>query len=175
MIKTSNEYALALFSLARETDSLIEILNALQNVRAVILQEPAYLDFLASPDIPKQARLDAIAQAFSEFPEYVVSFLQLLTEHGQIRDLINCIDSYIQLYNESNRIAQAEVISAVALTEAQTNALRIKLEKISGCRVQLVCRCDETLLGGLVVRIDGKVLDGSLRRKLSDMKEVMYQ
>lgn len=171
----NNEYAAALFSLACEQGAELQILDALKRVRGYIVQQPEYLDFLASASIPMQNRLSAVSEAFcSDMPEYVVSFLQILVQHGQIRKCIKHIDAYTQLYNQKNRIIQAQVRSVVPLTQEQIEALCKKLERLSGQKVQLTCVCDDTLLGGMVVYVDGKVLDGSIRHKLSDMKEVMY-
>jgi F-type H+-transporting ATPase subunit delta len=79
----------------------------------------------------------------------------------------------MKLYNESKSISWAHVRSAIPLTPEQKTALRLKLEKQSGRNVLLECSTDNTLLGGIVVEMDGKILDGSLRRRLQDVKEVM--
>ena len=59
------------------------------------------------------------------------------------------------------------------LSPEQKTALRLKLEKQSGRNVLLECSTDSTLLGGIVVEMDGKVIDGSVRTRLQDIKEVM--
>ena len=63
--------------------------------------------------------------------------------------------------------------SAVELTEAEKAALTEKLGKKLGRTIHLECSVDPSLLGGLVVNVDGKVIDGSLKHKLQEIKEVM--
>ena len=92
-----------------------------------------------------------------------------------MRILETCLHEYMKLYNESKRVSWAHVTSAVPLTAEQKTALRLKLEKQSGRNVLLECTVDKTMLGGVVVEMDGKILDGSLRRRLQEVKEVISQ
>ena len=69
--------------------------------------------------------------------------------------------------------SMAVVTSAVELKEAETVALRAKLEKKLGRKVTLQCRVDPELIGGIRVEVDGRVIDGSIRNKLEEIKEVM--
>ena len=176
MAQVIKEYATALFDLAQETDSVQEISDALDTVGAIFEENPEYVDFLSSPNIPKSERIAAIEQAFKgNAPDYVVSFLSLFCERGRIRSLEECISEYKQLCDAANKISVADVSSAVELTEAQQSALKKKLEKICGNAVVLNCQVDSTLLGGMVVYVDGKVIDGSIKHKLHELKEVMHQ
>ena len=70
-------------------------------------------------------------------------------------------------------MAQARIVSAVELSAAQKRALVEKLERQSGKRVEPEYIVDETLLGGLVVEMEGRVLDGSLKKDLQQVKEVI--
>ncbi|HAX83278.1 MAG TPA: ATP synthase F1 subunit delta, partial [Ruminococcaceae bacterium] len=91
MAQISNEYAEALFALAMENESVKEYSEALDIVLKVMIENPEYIDFLASPDIPKQERVGAIESAFGgSIPETVVSFLCLLCDRGRIHTLKDC-------------------------------------------------------------------------------------
>ena len=175
MAQVINEYAEALFDLSVEAGSQKEISTALDTVLSVVDENPEYLDFLSSPNIPKSERVAAIGQAFSGEHEYVVSFLSLLCEKGRIREIRECISEFKQLCDAADKISVAQVISAVELSESQKAALTAKLQKLCGNRVVLDCRTDRSLMGGMVVSIDGKVIDGSIRHQLHQLKEVMYK
>ena len=69
-------------------------------------------------------------------------------------------------YNEDHNIAEA-----VALTEAQAQALKERLEKISGKTVLLTQKTDSTVLGGIRVELEGKQLDGTVQERLSSLKK----
>lgn len=169
-----NEYAAALFSLAMETGSESAYARALEDVQAVFHAEPDYVAFLASPAIAKAERTQALEQAFaSVLPEHVLSFLQLLCERGHIGGLDGCVAEYRKLLDEHLRMSTAKVTSYLPLTEEEKQRLKEKLEKSSGHTVILECGTDEGLLGGMVVEMDGKIMDGSLRRRLQDIKDVI--
>ena len=80
---------------------------------------------------------------------------------------------YAALLDQMNRISAAEVRSAVPLSPAEKDKLRKKLEKLTGHSVVMTYTEDPSLLGGVVVEVDGKVIDGSVRTKLRQVKEVI--
>ncbi|MBE6807623.1 MAG: ATP synthase F1 subunit delta [Ruminococcaceae bacterium] len=176
MTELSKDYAEALFALAVECGQEKPYLEALEAVDALFADHPDYLDLLAAPSIPQGERAGLIEQALGDrLPEQVLSFVQLLTAHGRIRTLPACTEEYRRLYQAAVALSTAYVTSAVALTEDQKTRLSEKLAKKFGRRIELVCEVDEHLLGGLTVRLDGVVLDGSLRHRLQEVKDVMEQ
>lgn len=176
MTELSKDYAEALFALAAEAGCEKPYLEALESVNALFADNPDYLELLAAPSIPQGERAGLIQQAFGDtLPEQVLSFLQLLTAHGRVRSLPACVEEYRRLYEAAVAMSTAYVTSAVALTEDQQTRLAEKLAQKFGRRIQLVCDVDEHLLGGITVRLDGVVLDGSLRRRLQVVKDVMKQ
>jgi len=174
MTETSKEYGTALFMLARENGTENEYSSALDTVLNSFNENPEFMDFLCSPRIPKKERLAVIEETFKDaLPEHVVSFVQLLCERGRIRNLTSCIKEYKELLDSLNRVSLAKVTSSVELTDAEKQKLVSKLEKISGHSVMLDCSVDKSLIGGLVVEMDGKLMDGSIRHRLHEVKEVI--
>lgn len=174
MTDIGREYGTALFSLALEENRVKEYYSELLTVKAVITENPEYIDFLSSPSIPVSERCDAVASAFSDvLSENLLSFVQLLTEKGHARSFYECIAEYKKLLDESERVSVAKVTSAFSLSETEKSNIKSKLEKVSGRKVTLECTVDEKLLGGIVVEIDGKVMDGSIRHRLGEVKDVI--
>ena len=172
----SREYAEALFALAAEHDQTKEYLEALDTAAALLADNPEYVELLACPAIPRDERDGLLEQTFGQLlPEQVLAFIQLLCAHGRIRSLDDCITEYRLLYQTAVAMATAQVTSAVPLTESEKQQLAAALSARMGRTVTLECTVDESLLGGMVVRVDGKVLDGSLRSRLHAVKEVMKQ
>lgn len=174
MIKTSNEYADALFSLAMDLHAEEETLSALHLIRESFRKEPEALAMLASPSIPKSERLKALEDAFAaHLPQHVMGYMHVLCNNGHIREFDDSVKVYEELYNSARKLSTAVVISAVELSETEKTELQAKLEKRLGRTIRLECSVDESLLGGLVVQVDGKVIDGSLKHRLQEIKEVM--
>jgi F-type H+-transporting ATPase subunit delta len=175
MAQISNEYAAALFMLARENGTEHPIAAALDQILAVWQENPAYKELLISPAIPLQERRELIAQAFSDMPEHVVSFMQLLCERGRIDSFPECAEEYRRLLRNYESVAVAKVTSAVPLTQAEAEALKEKLQQQGKRTVLLECTVDSSLIGGVVVEMDGLLIDGSLRHRLQQVKEVIKQ
>lgn len=174
MMQTEREYAEALFSLAAEENSVEEYSQALLAVKEIIAENPDYIELLASPAIPMSERLAAIDEAFEgRMPEYAVSFMKLLCENGRIRTLEACADEFYSLAAVfSNRIS-AVIYSAVDLNDGQKSGVCAKLEKLTGKSIDPVYIIDESLIGGLKIEVDGKVIDGSVKHRLGEIKDVM--
>ena len=176
MSDRSKEYAEALFALAAEIKQEKPYLEALRVVGDALAAEPEYVELLAAPSIPRDERNALLEQAFgAAVPEQVLSFVQLLCAHGMVRSLPDCIEEYHRLYQAAVAMSTAYVTSAVALTEEQQTLLKEKLSAKFGRAIELVCTVDEHLLGGITVQLDGVVLDGSLRRRLQAVKDVIEQ
>ncbi len=174
MTETSKSYADALFSLAMETDTVAEPIAALKEVRDGLTATEGALDLLASPSIPKDERCAVLEKAFGYIqPEHVLSFVGVLTQHGHIRELDDCLTAYRELHDAASRLSTAYVTSAVELTDGEKAELTEKLSRKFNRTVRLECAVDPSLLGGLVVRVDSKVIDGSLKHRLQQIKEVM--
>ncbi len=175
MTTISNEYAVALFELSAEQDQLQENLVGLDLVQALLADQPAYRALLASPAIGRQKRIDALEQAFrGRITDPLLGVLRMMVSRGETGLLDKMAREYEALVKEAQGETVALVTSATALTDAQRQALRQKLEKKFSRKVDLRCRVNPALLGGLRVEIEGRVIDGSLRNRLEQIKEVMH-
>ena len=174
MTTTSREYAEALFELSAQENCLKETQDGLVTVVSALRQTPAYADLLSSPAIGKEERLAALNETFGEaVPRVLLGVLQMMVSRGHVRQLESMAREYRELAMEASGESMAEVTSAVPLKEAEAVALRTRLEKKFNRRVILRCRVDPSLIGGIRVEIDGRVIDGSIRNKLQEIKEVM--
>ena len=176
MTATGNNYAEALFMLAREENSIDEFYEDLKTAKCTFEQMPEYLQFLSTPSIPKSERTAALAEAFgSKINERVLSFLQLLCEHGEAEQFFDCFAEYERLREWASGAVVATVKTVVELSDAQKQGLVKSLEKRTGKSVTLNCVTDSTLLGGIKVEIDGEILDGSIKNNLKRAREVISE
>ena len=149
-------------------------MSELNAVKAAFESDDELLTLLRTPSIPLEERLSVIDSVFGgAVSEYVLSLLKLMCERKRALQILPCVEEYGKLLDGKNSVITAKVISAVPLTDEERTALREKLEKSSGNTVILDCSVDESILGGVIVEMLGKVTDGSLRRRLKEIKEVM--
>ncbi len=174
MTATVKDYAEALFTLAKDTDTAASFFDALNTVDTALSEHPDYVAVLASPAIPKRERTALIQTAFDGVvPTEVLHFVQLICQNGDIRSLHDCCEVFEHLVAEAQRRSHALVTSATPLSEEEKEQLQRRLQEISGRIISLTCAVDPALIGGLTVEMDGKVFDGSVKHRLQDMKEVM--
>ncbi len=174
MTDAIKEYAEALFAIALEKDALSLYAKNLETVLDVVEDEPMYLELLASPALPMGKRISAVTEAFSDtLCEDVMSFLILLIKNGRIKDLMACINEFFILKDIKENISDAIIYYAMPLTEVQKERLKVKLEKMTSKKIQMIFIEDKSLLGGIKIVLDGKVLDGSVKHHLKDIKGVM--
>lgn len=170
----SHEYAEALFLLSCEEQKEEEYLNDLKIVKDIFDNEKDYVELLHSPALSKEEKIELLDKAFlGRVNEHIVSFLKLMCENNRIEFLYSCFEDYEKLYNQVKRVIVATVTSAVALTEDEKSRIKEKLEKKFGNKVELVCQVDEKILGGIIIKTDDAIMDGSLKRKMRDVKEVI--
>ena len=176
MKNSTNEYAEALFALAMETQNEQAYADQLSLVCEMLKQNEEFVALLRSPSVPLSERLQVVETAFSAaVDEYVLSFLMLLTEKGRMGEFFECEAEYRRLLSCKNKTVQAIVRSAKPLSGEQKSKLTEKLSGQCGKTVFLVEQIDPSMLGGIVVELDGKLIDGSLKTKLKQVKGVISQ
>ena len=132
MTKTAKIYGDSLYDLAAEEKLTEEILPQMEQVAVLFKENPDYLTLLSEPSIPKTERVGLLDKAFEgQLSLYLLNFLKLLCESGMLREYRDSCRQFKARYEDHN-IAEAVVTTAVALTEAQAQALKERLEKISG-------------------------------------------
>lgn len=176
MSEVAKEYGAALFMVAAEAEQTDEFAQDLTLIGKTFEENPDYITLLSSPNISMTERLGQLEQAFSgAVDEKVLAFLQLLCQKGHIYDFEAAAQEYRALWQTAAQVCDAVVTSAVPLSETQQQKLLQKLEQTFGKTVHAVYTVDPAVMGGLIVEMDGKVLDGSLRERLRDIKDVMHR
>lgn len=168
MTKTARIYGDSLYDLALEEGLDTQMCEEVEAVRTIFKENPDYLKLLAEPSIAKEERIGLIDQAFKgQVQTYLVNFVKLLCERGLLIEYAGCAEEFRRRYDQDHGIVSAVVTSALALDEVQKTALLSKLEQISKKTVRLTTRTDPSLIGGLKVELDGKLMDGTVKERLS--------
>ena len=174
MTTTSKEYAEALFELAAGENVLEETSDGLVTVISALEQTPEYRKLLASAAIGKAERLQALDDAFAgKIPKVLMGVLRMMISRGHIGGLDRMAREFEEMSRQYRGETVARVLSAVPLKESEAVAIRTELEKRFGRSITLRCEVDPRLIGGVRVEAEGQVIDGSIRNKLEQIKDVM--
>ena len=174
MTEAAKVYGQALYELARDEGLALRILEELKVLRTSFAQEPGFVQLLASPTVPKQERCQIIDSSLRpQVHPYVLNFLKILTEKGYIRHFDRCCDAFKRQYNQDNDIMEVTAVTAAPLSDALRHKLEAKLSAVTGKTIDLACRVDSGILGGVRLDWDGKQLDGTVRRRLDDIRDIL--
>lgn len=174
MSMIASGYGQALYDLAAQEQAEAQILSELELLNDAFSKDPDYLRLLATPEVSKQERCTIVDNSFAgKVHPYVLNFLKLLTEEGYARSFPSCCAVYRDLYNEANGIVRVLAVTAVSLTEDQSQRLTQKLEKVTGKKIQLQNKVDPACMGGVRLDFDGKRMDGTVYGKLQDIAALL--
>jgi len=172
--KAARRYASALLQLAREREEVDAILEDVQLIKNTLDGSRELVVFLRSPVIKFDDKLEALDKLFSDrVHEATDKFLDLLARKNRVNLLDQIVEAFIQQYNEYAGIIEVDVYSAYELDDSQEESLRDALEKKTGKTVYMKVSKDETLKGGIAVRIEDTVVDGSVKHKLEELEHVL--
>jgi len=171
----AGRYASALFDLAKEADALDSTAQDLTGLKAMLEDSDDLSDLVQSPLYSREqqaAAMDAVLEA-AGVQDLTRRFVGVVTQNRRLFAIADIIGAFRALLANHRGEMNAEVISAHPLSDAQLAALRGVLADVLRSEVIVNTSVDETLLGGLVVRVGSRMIDSSLRTKLDNMQLAM--
>ena len=167
-------YAEALFAVARSEGPLAEIEDELFRVAQVVKGNDELRDKLADPHIPVATRQQIVIDLLGgKALPTTVSLVSLVVANGRIRDLPAIVDALVAMAAAEGNKEVAEVRSAIALTDDQKSRLAEALGKATGKQIEVKVIIDPSIKGGLVAQVGDTVIDGSVRRRLEQLKNAL--
>ncbi len=174
MTRIATVYAQALYDLASEEGCSSAVLKELKALEEAFYAEPDFVRLLSAPNLSKEERCAVLDESFrGKVQPYVLNFLKILTEKGYARHFSDCCKAYREIYNRDNGIVEVTAVTAVALTQEQTEKLTQKLARITGKQVELLSRVDPSCLGGVRLDYDGKRVDDTVANRLESVRTLL--
>jgi F-type H+-transporting ATPase subunit delta len=163
-------YAEAAFAVATRDKSVDRWRSELETAAAIVADEKVGRA-LANPSIPLEDRTATAAETFSRIVSPpVLNLIGLMLRRGRIEQLPHLAAEFRRLDNARQGIALAVATSASPLSPDEVRAVVERMEQLTGGRVELQVVVDPSLLGGLVVRVGDRLLDGSVRSRLERLR-----
>jgi F-type H+-transporting ATPase subunit delta len=174
----AGRYAFALFSLAQEQREGEAVADALGRFDALIIESPDLERMVRSPVFSAADQLKALDAILAQvgISGIAANFLRLVATKRRLFLIREMIADYRKLYDKSRGVTRAEVTSAAALTDANVASLKESLRAASGGReVDLDMKVDPSIIGGLIVKLGSRMVDGSLKTKLNAIRLAMKE
>lgn len=170
----ASKYAQALCELANQHNILAEVEQQLGMVVGLAETNSELKTLLYHPLISGEAKKETIIRLFGDDLHVVVrNFLLLLIDKHREAALPAILREYTTFANALRNIVVADVTTAMPLNEGQKKALADKLSATTGKQVQIKQHIDVRLIGGVVVKIGDKLIDGSVARQLSMLQAAL--
>ncbi len=165
-------YAEALYELAKRDDKVDTVEQELKEIDQLIKDDKDLQKILYHPRITAEEKKDLLKELFEgKVSEVTFEFLKLLVERQREQFLSDIVDYFVDKANADRNIIAARIASAVELNDKEKADLEAMLAKITGKKVVTDFSVDPSLIGGVVVRIGDRVIDGSIRTRLAAMRE----
>lgn len=166
----ARRYAEAAYEVAVRDDTVAVWRSELDTAGAVVADDEV-ARVLANPAVALESRdamLDSAIGPIVSGP--VLNLIKLMLRRGRIEQLPRVASEFRRLDNAAQGIVPATATAAAPLSEDEVKALVARLEEMTGARIELDLEVDPSLLGGLVVRVGDRMIDGSVRGRLERLR-----
>ena len=165
----ARRYAKAVFEIALETDELERWQSDLAKI-AGLGEDAAYIALLESPKFHFDDKAKLLCERLSDINPLALNLVYLLVTKGRPSMVGEIADEYQRLLDNYRGIEQAEVTTAIPLDEGDKLRLEERLSAVVGKKVVLKPEVNTGLIGGVIARVGGKLMDGSTSSKLAALK-----
>lgn len=167
----AKRYAEALFEVASESNELDSVKEEIQFVADIFKSNPELKTIFTHPRLSKDEKKTMVDELFKgKISESVLNLIYITIDKGRERYLEDISKEYTVFSNEEQGIVEAKALTAVLMSDDELASLEEKLSNQFNKKVQLINQVDESVIGGVLLKIGDKVVDGSIRGKLEDVQ-----
>jgi len=163
-------YARALFDAALEGNRLGPVREQLAQIAAAEAEVPELRELLRNPQLDPRARGAALEDLLSGGDKLLRNFLLVLVDKGRAGQLEEIAREFERLVAEHEGIVNAELTTAIELSDKEAGDLLRRIEEASGRKVEATRKVDPDLIGGIVLQVGSHRLDASVRGRLERLR-----
>jgi F-type H+-transporting ATPase subunit delta len=170
--EVAQKYGSALFMSVKEKNLLDKADEQFLALKELLAKDRSLLDFLNAPQVPDDQKLALIHRIFdSRMERPFVEFLLVLLDKHRINFLSEIVDQFDRLVKAEKGIAKVTVITAVPMSSGEEQGLMSTLAKKTGLKIELDRRVDPAIIGGAIIIMHDRIIDGSVRHGLNLIEE----
>lgn len=172
----ARRYAHGLFELTQERKASDAVQKDFEDLGNILRADDSLIQFLAAPqllDSDKHAVIDKIFKG--RVDENLYGLIHLLVAKHRTDFIVEIADEYEKLYNASRGIVGTRLITAVPLKDEEINAIRAKLNKLTGHQIDLEPEVDEKIIAGVIAIVGDKIIDRSVRHELDVLRDQLME
>jgi len=168
----AKRYASAIYDIAESSDKIGEIREALNILAENYNEDEEFKVFLLDPSIKYDEKVKYLHKSFDFISEDAFKIINYLVKKGRVSLAEKIRDSYLRIYYEKNNKILVNATFTKELSDNQRKALMKKLEEKYKKKIVLNLSVDEELIGGGIIKIGNKVIDGSIKSQIENIKKI---
>ena len=164
-------YAEALLEAAKEKNRVDRIRDDFTTFAAALDESPELRNLVRNPQIETRTKKETLEAILDDADDVFLNFVRLAADKNRIAEVGEIYDEWERLLAEEERVLEVELTTAVELTDDEAARIVQEIEKSAGRRIEATRSVDADLIGGLVLQAGSFRLDGSVRGRLSELRE----
>ena len=168
----AKRYASAIYDIAESSDKIGEMREALNILAENYNEDEEFKVFLLDPSIKYDEKVEYLHKSFDFISEDAFKIINYLVKKGRVSLAEKIRDSYLKIYYEKNNKILVNATFTKELSDNQREALMKKLEEKYKKKIVLNLSVDEELIGGGIIKIGNKVIDGSIKSQIENIKKI---
>lgn len=168
-------YGNALFELALEEGKLDSLYDEAATLISILKENEELIKLLSHPQVSKDEKKNIVTKTFDgRVSDELTGLIAMVVEKGHVSQLIAILTYFVKQVKKEKNIGVATVASAVELSETQKKAIEQRLIETTAYEtMEIEYSVDKSLIGGLVIRIEDRVVDSSIKTKLENMSRAL--
>ncbi|ALQ36395.1 MULTISPECIES: ATP synthase F1 subunit delta [Fusobacterium] len=173
MIKSQvgRRYSKAIFEIAEEKNQVKEIYEMLNSAMVLYRTDKEFKNFILNPLIDNEQKKSVLNEIFGKDNSENLNILLYILDKGRMNCIKYIVAEYLKIYYRKNRILDVKATFTKELTDEQKKKLIDKLSQKTGKEINLEIKIDKNILGGGIIKIGDKIIDGSIRRELDNWRK----
>jgi F-type H+-transporting ATPase subunit delta len=167
---TARRYAEAAFDVAHQDGNADQWLADLRRVQQ-LLDRPIVRQYFEEPNVSREEKVETLPRLFPDLPEHVLNLLRILTNKHRMHLIPAVADELERLIRESRGITEATVTVARPVDEQERREIAQRLGTLLGKQVVIHTEVDESIIGGIVIRIGDQLMDASVAGRFERLRQ----
>jgi F-type H+-transporting ATPase subunit delta len=168
-------YARALLELATQQNQAQPVGEEMAAIRGILDSDAGFAEFLADPSMGRAARATTVERIFrNRVSPLVMNFLGVLDQNNRLAHLAEIAGAYADLLDEQLGNVEVELTVARALGDADLERVRGQIGSALNKHAVVHQRVDDSIIGGMVLRVQDRLIDASVRYQLQAIKERLF-
>ncbi len=171
----SKRYGNALYSLAVESHSVESCAEEAKVLLNLYATDKDFSTIMNHPHVSSKEKFNIIKNTFgNNLSDTIYGLFDVVFKKNRYTEIVGILEYFLEKVDEHLGRTEAIVISAVPLSEERIQAIKLKLTKKINKEISIVTKVDESIIGGLIIKVDSFIFNGSISNEIADINKQLH-